>query len=210
MKKEIKFEYFVDPLGSNLSEVGDRNAEEIIEDIRDDEDIDADIKEMLPRSKDNIKVLSTPFGLVSITESNQPAKYFELWLGYTNFDLTEEVIQKIEDVPGVESIEVFSRYRFRIMIGKLFKSSDVMTEITKVALEELPVGICVHELTEEDKGIVHGIVQKINVHKHWLIYLLPNGQTHSYFTDDNEPVFTTTRSLMEETQSKIGGFLFTS
>ena len=37
--------------------------------------------------------------------------------------------KEIQSVDGVEALDIYTRYRFRIAIGKLFKDRDVMFQI---------------------------------------------------------------------------------
>lgn len=77
----------------------------------------------------NGPAIMTPMGIVPITEYTDIEKIFKFWNGHTNFDIDENVFAIIEETPGVESFDVFTRYRFRIGIGQLFKDRDVMNAI---------------------------------------------------------------------------------
>jgi len=81
--------------------------------------------------KKNIKVIATPMGIVPVTENTCSGKIFNFWLGHTNFDITKKVAAIIECTDGVETLDVFTRYRFRISVGKAFNDSSVMRNINK-------------------------------------------------------------------------------
>lgn len=77
------------------------------------------------------KFMVTPLGVLPITENTDSTKIFNFWTGHTNFNISKEVALAIESCDGVESLDIFTRYRFRISIGKIFKESDVMSNINQ-------------------------------------------------------------------------------
>ncbi len=77
----------------------------------------------------SLPVISTPLGLIPYTENTSCTKIFNFWTGHTNFDLTHKIAKEIEFCTGVETINVFTRYRFRISIGKVFDDAEVMKNI---------------------------------------------------------------------------------
>jgi hypothetical protein len=77
-----------------------------------------------------LKAISTPMGIIPYTENTASSKIFNFWVGHTNFNITHFISDLIEKCNGVESLDVFTRYRFRIAIGKAFDESDVKSEIT--------------------------------------------------------------------------------
>jgi hypothetical protein len=77
-------------------------------------------------------VVVTNMGMVPIHEDNTPAKIFNFWIGHTNFDIDEQVSKKICETPGVEVFNVWTRYRFRLGIGKVFQDREVMADIDRM------------------------------------------------------------------------------
>lgn len=88
-------------------------------------------------SKQNIRVMATPMGIIPVTENTASGKIFNFWTGHTNFDITPKVALLIEQTSGVETLDVFTRYRFRIAIGKAFKDAKVMQKINDTVYEYL-------------------------------------------------------------------------
>lgn len=76
-----------------------------------------------------IRVLSTPMGFIPMNDNTASSKIFNFWTGHTNFNITKKVAQLLEETVGVETLDIFTRYRFRIAIGKAFKDSDIMRDI---------------------------------------------------------------------------------
>ena len=57
---------------------------------------------------------------------------FDCWVGHTNFDITPTVKKTISEIKGVEVLKVTSRYRFFIGVGKMFKFTNVRSDIEKI------------------------------------------------------------------------------
>jgi hypothetical protein len=108
-----------------------------------DEDIEEDLQEgslqkeknkldnIINISNKHIKVIATPMGIVPVNENTCSGKIFNFWVGHTNFDITRNIAAIIELTQGVETLDVFTRYRFRISIGKAFNDSAVMRMVNK-------------------------------------------------------------------------------
>jgi hypothetical protein len=76
-----------------------------------------------------IPFMFTPMGIIPYTESTASSKIFNFWTGHTNFNLSQKICDIIEQTEGVESLDIFTRYRFRISVGKVFIDSEVMRKI---------------------------------------------------------------------------------
>lgn len=94
----------------------DDNAEELVE-------FDKKIK----ISKQQFIV--TPMGILPYNENTACGKIFNFWVGHTNFTINSAIMQILESCEGVEALDIFTRYRFRIAVGKAFKDSIVMRQI---------------------------------------------------------------------------------
>lgn len=124
MTKEMSlvvWEKWSDPFGEALEEAKWTDYDNQIEDL---EDIDLIEEEELIQKQ--IKAIATPMGIIPYNELTSPAKLFNFWVGHTNFDITPKVVSTIETTPGVEILDIFTRYRFRVGIGKCFSDSETM------------------------------------------------------------------------------------
>ena len=50
-------------------------------------------------------------------------------MGHTNFNLTEDIKESLNEVDGVEVLKICSRYRFFVGVGRMFDFSDVRKNI---------------------------------------------------------------------------------
>lgn len=124
---QIIWEKWVDPFGENMDEAQWNNY--------DNEDTDSDgYPEMdsIKGSGKPIRVIASPMGLIPYNEYTSSAKIFNFWVGHTNFNLSSEIVDRIEKCEGIEILDVFTRYRFRIAIGKCFTDNEVMRNITTI------------------------------------------------------------------------------
>jgi hypothetical protein len=80
----------------------------------------------IPKIVKGIKVIATPMGIIPINENTASGKIFNFWMGHTNFNITSKICDLIENTDGVECLDIFTRYRFRIAIGKAFNDADTM------------------------------------------------------------------------------------
>jgi hypothetical protein len=64
-----------------------------------------------------------------LIENISLANNFECWMGHTNFNITEEIKNILNETEGVEILKICSRYRFFVGIGKMFNFSDVRRRI---------------------------------------------------------------------------------
>lgn len=86
---------------------------------------------------EKINAIVTNMGIIPYNEHTDCSKIFNFWIGHTNFDITKEVSDIIELAEGVETLDIFTRYRFRISIGKSFNDREVMDLINRNVNEKL-------------------------------------------------------------------------
>lgn len=134
-KPAIIWEKWFDPLGGDDQDLED---DDEIEDLADDDIIDGIgdpiDKSLFKYKNSNInkcRIIMTPFGIIPYNENTASSKIFNFWMGHSNFGITSNISDIIEKIDGVETLDVFTRYRFRIAIGKAFQDSEVMRIINK-------------------------------------------------------------------------------
>lgn len=140
----IVWEKWKDPYGSDdtteinemISEIIKQNLENDDED--EDENNEGDQKNIARTViKGKIPMMMTPIGLIPYTENTAAGHIFNFWTGHSNFNITKSISDIIEATDGVETLDVFTRYRFRVSFGKAFKDSDIMRTINKNVYEYL-------------------------------------------------------------------------
>lgn len=133
----IMWEKWSDPYAEDLAIDEHESLEETYEDYEEEYE---DLEPEQPSTVQNIgkfRAIATPMGIIPINESTASSKIFNFWVGHANFDITNAIAIIIEDTDGVETLDVFTRYRFRIGIGKAFNDSSVMRKINSRVYEYL-------------------------------------------------------------------------
>lgn len=124
----------------------------------------------------HIRVIAGPYGLIPLNENSITAKLYKLWVGHCNFDITESIKQKIEEVNGVEIFHVWTRYRFWLGVGNLFEDSEVHKKIEKCLVEIKP--------KKENAGLNALIKVLKKKYAHWIIYKDINGDMKTVGGED--------------------------
>lgn len=130
---QIIWEKWIDPFGDDIEETQWNSYDD------DDEDIEiiSDQQELFKNKGRPVRVISSPMGLIPYNEHTSSGKIFNFWVGHTNFNLSKNVVNIIEKCEGVEILDIFTRYRFRIGIGKCFNDNEVMTNIKDTIIDYL-------------------------------------------------------------------------
>lgn len=94
---------------------------------KEDDDENGDLLE-----EGQIKGIFTPMGFMALPDEMTLGKRFKLWIGHANYPINQSMVDLIEKINGVETLDVMTKYRFRVGIGQMFKDRHVMSEIQKV------------------------------------------------------------------------------
>jgi hypothetical protein len=136
----IIWQKWADPFGQEDIEneehdpyVGEYSDEESDVDSSDDQPIS-------PNAKQAVRVIATPMGIIPMNDNTMSGKLFNFWIGHTNFNLSKKIVDIIETTEGIETLDIFTRYRFRISVGKAFDDSEVMRDVNKKVYRELNNG----------------------------------------------------------------------
>lgn len=119
----------------------------------------------IPSHDDTMQVpcAVTPLGIMPMHEGSCPGSLFKVWVGHTNFTLTEAVAGQIAQEPGVEGADILSRYRFRVVIGEQFSDKAVLKGVeTTVCKGQSGLSPIVSFLHTAPDNIQWGLVQMPN------------------------------------------------
>uniref|UniRef100_A0A6M3LF61 Uncharacterized protein n=1 Tax=viral metagenome TaxID=1070528 RepID=A0A6M3LF61_9ZZZZ len=75
-------------------------------------------------------MMPTPMGLMPIPTPDISS--FNFWIGHTNFNITKTIFDLLDKMPGIETLECSSPYRFRIAIGRAFNENIVKNNIAQM------------------------------------------------------------------------------
>jgi hypothetical protein len=135
----IVWEKWVDPLGLEQENQYEENFYDEEEEDIDSPDSDHHMNEFDESKKPpkSIRVVSTPMGFIPMDQTMPAGKIFNFWMGHTNFNITKPIAYIIEKTDGVETLDIYTRYRFRVGFGKLFEDGEIMREINSKVYEYL-------------------------------------------------------------------------
>jgi len=76
------------------------------------------------------RIIATQSCIIPLTEYTDPAKVFNFWSAHTNFKITKLMRDRLDiGDNGVETLDIFTKYRMRIGIGKAFDAGVVKSNI---------------------------------------------------------------------------------
>ena len=123
---DVYWEKWIDAFEEE-EEIVDNEASNIEQFLVDNEEVLE--QENLYNSVSHIRSIITPFGILPLTEQTKASSHFKLWVGHSNFKLTEDFYKIIGQQPGIEALDILTPYRFRIAVGRMFVDRDVMTGV---------------------------------------------------------------------------------
>lgn len=125
-KKKIAWEKWYSPFGFLEDE------DDVLLDELDELD---EFNQMLPKPQKKVPYISTPMGVIPMNEHTNADDIFNFWTIHTNFSITMGIKKLIEDVEGVETLDIWTPYRMRVAIGKLFDEDSVRCSVNKKIVE---------------------------------------------------------------------------
>lgn len=67
---------------------------------------------------------------IIVSQDSQMLQTLNLWIGHCNIGITNKLVKLLEEVDGIETLDIISKYRFRVGIGKLFSEKTVKHSIS--------------------------------------------------------------------------------
>lgn len=135
---QIMWQKWSDPFGSDDIDLLNDSMDSMYYNDEAEEEPDDDSNNTIEMNQNKkIRVIATPMGILPLTENTSIGQIFNFWVGHTNFDITKKIASIIENTDGVETLDVYTRYRFRVGIGKAFIDSDIMRNINDNVYMEL-------------------------------------------------------------------------
>ena len=150
------------------------------------------------------RVLYTPLGIYPEESSLKPSDRWDCWICYTNFDITNDIADKIEMIEGVEALRVMGRYSFFIGIGKLFDIKEVRTDIEKELCVYTEQEIFSNENTQATVNLVK---EQLKTKKYWSMLVSPEGEVEYIVSDKMDKGYLDGLSGLLELKQTRGGII---
>ena len=177
--------------------------QEIVEEFyNDEEDEDGVVENAITFLEKIPSLVTTPMGMYQLHDKMNIMNQFDCWMGYTNFDITESVKEVIENIQGVELLNIMTRYRFFLGVGKLFDFSDVRREIE----ESLRGDYSPDGDTEETVGIIR---DNLSSDRYWAIFVCKSGEIlYTSTNEDDDEIYKKTLEHYKKRKSENGGLIY--
>lgn len=137
MKKKLKIAWqkYEDLIEQQMSSpLLDILASKISKEVMNYEEVDEEEYEQYEESElQNAQNLMLPIS-EKLLEDMTMLSNFDCWMAYTNFDITPEIKEILNDIEGIEIMRICSRYRFFIGVGKMFSFKQVRSDIEQTLL----------------------------------------------------------------------------
>lgn len=205
MRRRIKFEYWQNPYNADtVEEWVDEDKAEVTE--RDHE------WEPRPPERTSMRAsIPTPMGPFPVSPFYDFNKAFEFWMGHTDFPIDDTVAEILDNVPGIEILDIITKYQFRFSVGKMFKGVNVRLNILEV-LDAIPPRR--GEINPTDMTLPKEVRDKLDIlesqakanFERWVFYILPNGRIDAAFDDNVDESL----PLYKKAQELTGGVIITS
>ena len=177
-------------------------AEEFYSSQPDEEDEDGVMQDAIMFLENIPSLVTTPMGMYQLHDKMSIMNQFDCWMGYTNFDITESVKETIENIEGVELLNIMTRYRFFLGVGKLFDFPDVRREIEK----SLRGDSSPDDDTEE---AVEMIRDNISTDRYWAIFVCKSGEIlYTSTNEDDDEIYKKTLEHYKKRKNKSGGLIY--
>jgi len=129
-----------------------------------------------------------------------------MWMGHTNFTITPDIVDAVKELPGIEVLQIMTRYRFIIGVGELFDIREVRTSIEALleCNKDEDSMIADERLLEQ----IHDLRQQLSIYNQWAIYVFPNGKID--FTTSEESDFGQQLNTFKQAVDHSNGVLIES
>lgn len=150
------------------------------------------------------RILYTPLGAYPEESQLKPSDRWDCWLAYTNFDITNDIAEIIEDIHGVEALRVLGRYSFFVGVGKLFDIKDVRIRMEKELCAYSEQEILSDENTQATVDLVK---EQLMTKKYWSMLVSPAGDVEYIVSDKMDRIYLEDLNKLLERKQNVGGII---
>ena len=150
------------------------------------------------------RILYTPLGAYPEESQLKPSDRWDCWLAYTNFDITNDIAEIIEDIHGIEALRVLGRYSFFVGVGKLFDIKDVRIRMEKELCAYSEQEILSDENTQATVDLVK---EQLMTKKYWSMLVSPAGDVEYIVSDKMDRIYLEDLNKLLERKQNVGGII---
>lgn len=151
--------------------------------------------------------IETPIGVFNENSLLKPSSRWDCWIGHTNFDITKNILDAIEDTPGVEALKAMGRYSFFIGVARLFNIKDVRKEI-----ETTLCSYTEEEILSDDDVFeaVEKVKCQLDKEKFWTIMVTADGSIEYVSSNEMNKSYLDNVNKLISLKNKLGGIILHS
>jgi hypothetical protein len=162
MKKQIRWTKWHDPLAALVK---DHDANQ---DDYDDNDYTNKERKRYGEGNPNLgPIIAGPQGIIPLNDTNVPSRHYNFWIMETNFNISRPVARMLNETNGVETLDIFTRYRARIAIGRLFDTEEIKDAIEAALLQADKKVVTPEPAKASSYEVIRSKIQK--KYKYWAI-----------------------------------------
>lgn len=132
-----------------------------------------------PTSFNIKKLVQTPIGHFILDDAYHPLRGLPVMIAHVNFPITQEILESLDSVVGIEAFKQVGRYRLLFIFGKLFDIEVVVSDIEdSMDVDSSSNGVIdidIDDFGDDVKKVIKSLSMKLNS-PHWLAYIFPNGK----------------------------------
>ncbi len=149
-------------------------------------------------------VIHTPIGVYPEESVLKPSDRWDCWIGHTNFDITHEIANTIEEVEGIEALSILGRYTFFVGVATLFDIKDVRRDIEAKLCEYTEEEILADDELVETVNLVKKQLQSVD---YWSILVAPGGEVEYVASNKMDKSYLDGLNELMILKNKIGGII---
>lgn len=153
------------------------------------------------------KIRPTPLGEYPEDSPLKPSDRWDCWICHTNFDITNDMVEIIEDISGIEVLKIMGRYSFFIGVAKMFDIKEVRHDIES--------SLCTYTeeeifSDEEINKTVNLVKEQLQSTEYWSILVSPHGDVEYISSSKMDKAYLDGLVELTYLKSKIGGIILRS
>lgn len=151
--------------------------------------------------------IETPIGVFSEESLLRPSVRWDCWIGHTNFDITKDILNIIEETDGIEALRAMGRYSFFIGVARLFNIKNV-----RKGIEDALCSYTEEEILSDDAVFlaVEKVKDQLDKEKFWTIMVTADGSIEYVSSNEMNKSYLDNVNKLISLKNKLGGIILHS
>jgi hypothetical protein len=150
------------------------------------------------------KMVHTPMGEYPSDSLLRPSQRWDCWIGHTNFEITKDIANKIEEIEGIEALKILGRYSFFVGVARMFDIKDVRRDVDANVCNYTEEEILSDSELQETVDLVKKQLQSVD---YWSILVGPRGEVEYVSSNKMDKTYLDGLNELIVLKNKIGGII---